>query len=565
VRQGFASLRRPASSTSWETRIEQVIRDLEDLNGRTEKDFLTAGDMLIHFRTDMRRISSDMLALSELIHGLHGESATLALDRILELSSSLSTQVERSSHALAELRGHSGRLRLAFGGLRSTVAVFRTLCTLTRIETSRMGNTGSGFADLAAEARPLSESIQSCGESILESSNELDCRVLQVMQRANDLRDRQIKDLPVLMADVTSCLAAFTERRARARESSAQQAERSQALSESVNDMVGSVQFHDITRQQVEHVIEALRQLPPEPGATPISPESRAIIAMQSSQLASAAGQFAASVDRTHRDLGNISTRVADVAKVSRTLMGMSAEEQDGFFLDMETRFTAILKMLAVCAAEQVEMEQTVAQLDQTIVGMFGSVDAIRGIEIRIQRIALNAVIRAVHLGRAGDGLHVIAEIMCRLALDSNRSTEDAGSALQAIRDASRNVRAPSDSTPAQQVIDNMRREILDLHTSGESSYSRVTAISLLSEQLVREIGALRDGFSAGGLFAEVSAKARAELDRIAGQAIPASAEALELLSHRYTMQTERDVHLAVSSGAAVETAGDLGGNVELF
>ena len=364
-----------------------------------------------------------------------------------------------------------------------------------------------------------------------------------MIQRAADLRGRQLKDLPELVTGVTSCLAAFAERRERAREALAEQSSRSEALSGALNDLVGSVQFHDITRQQVEHVVEALRQVSPGQRRGPVPPEARAVIAMQSSQLAGAAGLFASSVQRTGQDLQNIALRVGDMAEASRALMGISASEQDGFFLDMETRFTAILELLATCTSAQQEMERTVGFLEETINGMLDSVAEIRSIEIRIQRIALNAVIRAVHLGRAGDGLNVIAEIMGRLAMDSNGSTEEAGAALEAMRDSAQLVRQGSGLAPATKVIDEMRHAILALHSSGESSFSQVLGIADLGSELVKDIVAVRGDFTAGELFAQVVGKARVELDEIAGQVVPGAGGALEQLSGRYTMQMERDVH----------------------
>jgi hypothetical protein len=446
---------------------------------------------------------------------------------------------------------------------------------MTRIETSRLGNTGDGFGDLADEARPLSESIQTCGEGVLDAASRLDRSVQAVIERAADLRGRQLKDLPALVAGVTSCLAAFAERREQAREALVEQSSRSEALSGALNDLVGSVQFHDITRQQVEHVVEALRQVLPGERGGPVPPEARAVIAMQSSQLAGAAGLFASSVDCTGQDLQNIAQRVGDMAEASRALMGISASEQDGFFLDMEARCTAILDLLATCTTAQEEMERTVAYLDETIDGMLDSVSEIRGIEIRIQRIALNAVIRAVHLGRAGDGLTVIAEIMGRLAMDSNRSTEAAWVAVGAMRDSAQLVHQTSGlapaTAPATKVIDEMRHAILALHSSGESSFSQVIGIADLGKHLVQDIEAVRDGFTAGELFAGVVGRARVELDEIAGQVMPDAGGALERLSGRYTMQMERDVHASVAQGNPVEMApvafgaGDLGDNVELF
>jgi hypothetical protein len=133
-------------------------------------------------------------------------------------------------------------------------------------------------------------------------------------------------------------------------------------------------------------------------------------------------------------------------------------------------------------------------------------------------------------------------------------------------------------------VIGEMQRAVLGLHTSSECSYSRVNQISALGARLAAEIGAVRNSFSAGVLFAQAADRARGELERLSAQAggecvegvEGAPTEQLESLTRRYTMQMERDVHEALTGGAAMASAppeisgvaladGDLGDNVELF
>jgi hypothetical protein len=265
--------------------------------------------------------------------------------------------------------------------------------------------------------------------------------------------------------------------------------------------------------------------------------------------------------------------------------MGISTEDENSFFLQMEGQFTAILKMLGSCSAAQGQVESTAASLEETISSMQDSVGEIRSIEIRIQRIATNATIRATHIGTAGDALNVIAEVMQRLDLDSNANTEDVAEILSEMRDAAQSVSggAGEDSVP-NEVITEMQRAVLGLHTSSECSFSRVNQITALGARLAGEISAVRNDFSAGLLFAQVADRARGELERLSAQAGAecvegvegAPTEQLESLTKRYTMQMERDVHEALTGGAAMAAApsemsgvalaeGDLGDNVELF
>jgi methyl-accepting chemotaxis protein len=593
LKRSLAALRRPFGTTStgggWGSGVERVAEDLENLNRSTERDFLAVGEKLMEFRSTARRIASDMADLTELISGEQGRKVSHALNGTLEHSREMDARIGRSGQALGRVAGLSSDIRQVFAGLHRTVSVFRALCTLTRIETSRLGGAGAGFGDLATEVRPLSEAIQSSGEGVLEASVRLDQGVQSAIRRVSDLRARQLKELPEVIAGVMEGLRSFDERQARAVETSARQAVQYQALCGAVDDMVESVQFHDITRQQIEHVAQALRHLRSEhdPGRSSFPPNARAILTLQCSQLSGAAGIFAASVERLQRDLESIAGRVLEMAEASRALMGVSADDQDSFFLRMEGRLTAILKMLDICSAAQAEMGHTSASLEESVARMRESVAVIREIEIRIQRIAVNAMIRATHIGAAGNALNAIAEVMQKLALESNASTEDAAGTLDAMSAAAGCVCGGVDGAAlgAGEVIGEMRNAVLELHSSSERSFSHVNQIAALGAHLAEDIGAVRGGFSAGRLFAEVVGRARGELERIGAQAGQESPEGaadvpevrLESLTRRYTMQTEREVHQSAARGLASESAvptaassaaladGDLGDNVELF
>jgi hypothetical protein len=292
------------------------------------------------------------------------------------------------------------------------------------------------------------------------------------------------------------------------------------------------------------------------------------------------------------RDLENIAVRVQNMAEASRTLMGISADDQDSFFLRLEGHFTAILKMLGTCTTAQAGMGWTASNLVETIGGMRESVAEIRRTEIRIRRIATNATIRATHIGAAGNALDVIAEAMQGLALDSNKNTEDVAGALDAMTEAAncvsggRGEAASGADSVTGDVTGEMRRAVAELHSSSESSFSRVNQIAALGARLAGDAGAVRGGLTAGPLFAEVVNRARGELDRIAAQAGSGSlagagaapAHQLEGLAKHYTMQREREVHESMTTGSALPVApapaeapraaledGDLGDNVELF
>jgi hypothetical protein len=570
-----------SSETSWAKRLRTVVADLEKLNRSTEQDFLTVGGKLIQFRSAAQQISSDMAVLNELISGESGRKACDALSSLLEHSREVDTRIEQGGQALTSVCDLSTRLRQAFSGLPKRVSVFRTLCTLTRIETTRLGSTGVDFGNLAEEVKPLSERIQSGGEGVLETASELDRDVQSALQKGSDLQATELKDLHALIASVLDSLNSFEERRRRAREVSAEQASQYASVCEAIEDLVHSVQFHDITRQQVEHIAKALRE------CNASGADTRVILSLQSSQLAEAARVFASSVSSIEHALDAIAVRVRDMAEASRTLTGMAGNDQDSFFLEMEGSLSSILTAAGASNAMEVQIRTMGVRLGETVCRMRESIAETRGTEISIERIAINATIRATEIGAAGSALNVVAEVMRELALDSNRNTEEVAGALDAMLDAVHHLYGGAgEEQDAQEgrIFDETRSAILELHSSSDQSSRRLNQIAALGDRLAQDIGSLRSGFAAGRMFAEVAERTRGTLERIGAETGPVTVEnagsettgQLEHYAKTYTMQRQRDVHQSVLAGTALAAApteapragaGDteLGDNVDLF
>jgi hypothetical protein len=388
VRQGLLAMRRrlgrsraPNGSAST---FGRIIGELETLNRSTERDFLAVGDKLMEFRMSARQIASDMATVSGLVAGEQGSSASHALTRMLEYSKEIDVRIEASGRALASVSECSKRLGKAFSGLPNMVAVFRSLCTLTQIETARLGATGADLGHLAAEIRPLSESIQSSGEGVVEASRRLDRAVQSAIRSGSQVRATLLQEMAVLIPGVLGGMQSFEERRRLALESSHRQAAEYAAVGHAIDDLVSSIQFHDITRQQVEHVLEALREIgshsPDTSAGTHHSPfDLRAVLTLQSSQLAEAARLFGQTIERIDQALENIAGRLHNASESVGELLGGLGQGQESFFSNMEAQFSGILQMLGTCTAAQAEIESTVTGLEENIGGMRASVAEIRG------------------------------------------------------------------------------------------------------------------------------------------------------------------------------------------
>jgi hypothetical protein len=556
--------------------LEPVIADLEDLNRNTEKDFLAVGGQLMEFSAAAREISCGMNDLSELVSGERGRHAGQLLARVLEQLRQTEARLAEGGRALATIGDAAQRARCAFAGFRDTVSLCRVLGSLTRIETARLGNAGAGFGNLADEVRTLTQNIESCGQGVLDASNLLQRRMRAAIARITELCGGAMRELPMLMDEVTAGMRSLADEDRCAHEASLRQAAGYTEVSAAIEDLVGALQFHDITRQKIEHVCEALARL----GSTPDALHADSILTLQSAQLSDAQRIFNASVERIEGDLEGIAQRVAGMAGESETLLGGSSGDRNSFFTQMEGRFNGIAKILSACVLAEDAARSAMSGLQQDVARMRASVTDVAEIGIRLRRIAINAAIRATQIGATGNALEVLAGVMQRVADDSAGISCEIAAPLETMIETARGLSQTPVSGPAdggvEEILSELRSTILKMRESAETSAGRLHQIAALSVGLREGIRALRSGFSAGRVLAEVIHRACALLAGIAADAAPGQTppeESLEHLAQHYTMQSEREVHQAIAKAlpapearsATAVALEDLGDNVELF
>ena len=575
----------------WAAALKTVIADLDRLNRATERDFLKIGEKLTGFTGTVKTISSELTGLADQLLGQQGLRASEALTGTLEHARRMVACAEDRAALLGGMRQNADRVKHTLNGFKDTLSTFHILGVLTRIETAHLGNSGADFGHLADDVKALADTIQGKIESALETAARLIPPIEAVLQGVSAHLEGSAKDLPRVLAEVLAELEEFRAMQNRTREATLRLEARYSAISEAFNDLIVSIQFHDITRQQVEHVSEALGRLCPASGAAD-GAASRdhtdpvAVLALQSMQLADAGGKFAASVASLEHSLNQIASNVLDMAGESQALSGLSGDAKNSFFLEMERKCTEIRTALGGCAGTERAAQTASTELSETVDWMYGSIEEIRAIEVQIQWMALNASIRADHIGAAGDALGTLAGAMQALAFQCRERSDSLTTAVGSIGEAAQGLSGHlGDARTSQRGVslEAIGAVAADLRSSSERSFSGIAQIAARCQQLREDISAVRDGFSAGAVFAEAIGRARDMLSELgAGKhsgprdGAPHWEHGLADLARHYTMQAERDVHAGVTGAAPAAApeeppalpfgeASELGDNVELF
>jgi hypothetical protein len=583
----------PAPAPAATDSLGLVIADLEELNRTTEHDFLRIGGQLAAFIEAVHQISAELTALGTGSEA-HGVRAAQALTGTLARSTEMRAGAEEGNRLLGRMCQEAGRLKQTLSGFQETVATIRTLGVLIRIETARLGSTGAEFGNVADDVKILVGDVQARVQTALATAALLLPASDRALHHLSTLEAGQAKDLPAVITGVLANLASFRDVQASAHEASTRLQAQYGAISAAFNNLIVSLQFHDITRQQVDHVIEALRRLGAPSAGDTRDRATAAILALQSLQLADAGKTFAASVASVEANLDDIARRVRGMAEESRALSGLSADEATSFFLQLERGCTAILASLRLCATAEAATRSASGGLEETLGRMRGAIDEIRAIETQMHRMALNARIRACHIGAAGDALSVLAASMQHGALESRHRSDSLVAALEVMQEAATHLSGRGGPVPAGEgdspdgSVEGLQIAIAELHTASERSFAQIAQIRARGAQLREDLVATRASFSVGGRFAEAVGRARETLRELGGpdaaRGPDGGTEAWESgladCATQYTMQAERAVHdrvikaesegapaaeLGVPSASLPTESEGLGENVELF
>jgi hypothetical protein len=575
----------------WAAKLEQVIAGLDALNRSTEVDFLAIGHKLTEFMQTVKLISSELTALVNLLSGEYGPRASQALTSALDRSKEMSANAEENNGLLSGMRLEADRLGKTLSGFKGTLTTFHTIGVLTRVETARLGSAGADFGSLAEDVKVLAGDIQARIESAVDTAAELVPTVENVLLQVSAMEAEQAHDLPPVIAGVMTSLESSRDMQTRMRDAAVRLAERYDAISAAFGNLVVSIQFHDITRQQVEHVIEVLRRL----GSEPVLPrDAGAVLALQGVQLAGAGEKFSASVAGIAGNLNSIAANVLEMAGESQRLSGVSDDEKDSFFLELEQGLSAILAGFGGCAEAEQATRAASSGMAETIGRMCRAANEIQAIEIQMRRMALNASIRAAHLGAPGNVLAILADAMQKLASESAQRSASLLEALGSMTQAATRLSGQDGRMGVGEqdtAVQGLRTAVDDMHSLSERGFAQIAQIIARSSSLSEDLAAARDGFSVGALFASAIGRARGALQTIAGEspsdwpstAASASPPGLADFARHYTMQSEREVHQAAlkpkeaaapiavlagparPAGSRAREVQEFGDNVEMF
>lgn len=589
----------------WHATLAPSRETLQRLAGTTEDEFLQIGSRLQDF---YHRSSEITRMANQLVDSVSGDQVQALIERLRQMMgdmeaylASARSQSSISCGTLEQILALLDQVSQPLEGFKKMTKTLHMLGISTKIESSRLGEMGLGFMTLALDVEKLSQLVSEKSSNILSHRHLLARMISDNLRIVRSSESIQDKELGGVLASTSGSLEELVSVNSRCSSFGSLVSSVSGEVSSNISEVVSSMQMHDMTRQQVEHIVEALERLtvklhdstgvpPDQESYRRLIIEAGDVCELQSAQLRFASSELCGAVRSIVDNLRDVASKQSLMASESISTTG-DANSSGGSFMDAMSRgMSTVTGVLALCAKSDREMSATLSKVADTMHEVSGFVTDIEDIGSEIDLIALNSQVKAAHTGKEGAALGVLAEAIKRLSDDALIQTGLVSQTLIQVNQSTEHLfqEASEETEQLGARIVTMEQEISEILAALGSMNSEL--MGLLSG-LGQRVGQLTDDIErttatidVHDRVARMADEAMANLDRIVAKARdlePASLEFKDNLRHmeeRYTMDSERHIHeaiarkrsggavvAAVAKAAAVADDSEFGDNVDLF
>ncbi len=591
--------------------LTDIADSLEAIIKNAEPRFLKIGQELESLYFDANELAQLTASAANSVGGESDENLLNIVGKLarqsLEELQSCRSGISESLNNIDEGAGHLDNLCNICSVIEKTGIFLHVVGLNMGVESSRSREASEMFEVLVHEVKQLAQRVLDISRNIYDDSRSARVRQLSAqsgilkgldeLSRLNEVAEKTVQNTVEEIRNIMQLSLKALEKTSI----------HSQEISRQVSEIVVAIQFHDITRQQIEHIVFALRDWAGilskqknthfsiksgfQTGKTKTLGSAHTILSLQAIQLNQVISEIIAAYQKGVQAFEKLGRQVGElVADVSVLSSGENGKQENRIELRIEA-LKSSLQHLRTLQEQGHNLKsrigETAEQVSETASNLSHHISQVQGISLDLHLKALNAVVKSERLKGEGRTFEILAQKVSELSKQSNEFVADVVKILESIIDLAKGLQIGSYSEMCQFDMIEWNSEISHAYDRfiGDSSKALQDSGSLqeaifqtksdlfflhdLADELTLHLGELEKGVrvlepwvSKGG-----SHLAKTEFKQIAG---------------RYTMKRERDIH-----GQYIEAPGkpfklpkpmpsveddnntkeeeDLGDNVELF
>ena len=350
-----------------------------------ERDFLTLGEDLMAVQAGCEDLSAKA---RELVDLSSGQSMLATLEALSSKLRAVTGDEANASgrQSLADIDTVFRIVEELAGIVAAFAKIVKKLSMLgiaTRIESARLGADGRGFSTLADDVEKLAHSIVDHCAGIAGRIESLRGLVESARERTNGSIKAQDRCHETITTELAANIAGVTALSARSAALSQDLSATATEISADVSKAVQSIQFHDIVRQQIEHVEEALKEVADMLDDTASAKEDPVdllgfasdVLTLQTSQLDSAGGHFSEAATTLRTTLDSLAARIFGIGQAIASLTGHDGATGQNPLAGVEAGIASVKQELGDFAAQGEALGGIMDVVKRAIDALRGTVD----------------------------------------------------------------------------------------------------------------------------------------------------------------------------------------------
>jgi len=436
-------------------RIADISTALKSTSKEVEPKFIELGDDLqtVFFDTNalLEQISEKVNMFSE-----HSEDSLLVqvrghVENCLKELRKIRREVDQKTDHIKMLVDYLGRLHKKCTAFEQTTMFIRVVGLNVGIESTRSAESSQMFSVVAEEIRRVSEKVTDTTKAILADAGTeqaMQAAMSRDMSKGNNHLAGLAQDGEKTVRQALRHIEQLIETSLQMLENAGSHAE---VISRQVGEVVQAIQFHDNMSQRLEHMSDAFEDVkkhclrediagdPGEDRSTRFA-SAHSILEIQEAQLK----RVIADIDRVHLTIlgafDMIKSKVADLAIILPSFGSNSDNNGMVGKNSVPDPISALKSALVQLQTIQNQGRQlvermiaTTSQTSETVNNLSNHTKRVRSLSQDTHIMALNAIVKAAHLGENGAPHEVLAQEVKSLSKHTDMFVEDVESVIGKI------------------------------------------------------------------------------------------------------------------------------------
>lgn len=442
--------------------LGNLKKQLEQFLVISEDDFLNIGSKLRDYQNFSKRVNNHSQNIVEVIGN---EILIAGMDKLSSLFGKIgqhfveaSETIEKDKIDLKDIYDKLSHIEGSLSGFDKIVKTLRMLGIAAKIESARLNLVDSGFFLLAETVDKMSTQIGDRKHLIKDKSNKLLDHLLKSLNELQNLAIDQEKQNKTFDESTANSLEKFKQKNLVCANAIGEIKFIGTKLTDYLMNIVQTIQIHDIARQQLQHVNESLDEMIE--SASGIDDENEENIEvysyihdnleLQSRQLKGTLENFTKSVFSIIQNLREVESGAEDIYEESRKIIGSDSKSENLHQAMIKDNLEFIKTGLEENIIIDKNLDNSIIEIVTIVNDLAKQIDIIEEIGTEIELVALNAQIKAAHLGKEGASLGVLAEAIQKLSFEAKGQTEQTFKVLMAIDSLSSALRSEVSSSRQQ-------------------------------------------------------------------------------------------------------------------